>query len=64
MRKILLLTAMSAIFISCYRIREGGTVYSVKNVDDKVSLYKALNGHSFYARKGLYNVGDTIKFTK
>lgn len=48
--------------------REGETIVQIEEaLDKKMAIYFTSNTNTlrlFYARKGLYNVGDTIKFTK
>jgi PBP1b-binding outer membrane lipoprotein LpoB len=61
--KKLIWILLSIFLLQGCSIREGWTIEKVNEYNNTVSLYTA-NNINFYARKGLYNVGDTIKFTK
>jgi uncharacterized lipoprotein NlpE involved in copper resistance len=74
MKTIILFLVTSLVLVSCSNsaTMEGRVVTNVKILDDKTSIYTSHGSFEspfdedprFYAHKGLYNVGDTIKFTK
>lgn len=73
MKKIFCLIICITLLSSCYnrKIVEGEVIIEIKHIDEKTSLYivKGEGGGDveyprFYARRGLYNVGDTVKFCK
>jgi hypothetical protein len=73
-----MLIFISIFFIGCTNIAsvEGGVVTKVEILDEKNSMYTSNGDYNhvshlfnsekprFKAKKGLYNVGDTIKFYK
>lgn len=75
MKKIILILTTSLMLVSCSNsaTMEGRVVTNVKMLDDKTSIYTSKGSFEsplfdenprFIARKGLYNVGDTIKFER
>ena len=73
--KQLLLILVATALISCgsKSAQEGEIITAVEyysetrsiyEVDGKHQVFKEEDGPKFYARKGLYNVGDTLRYAK
>lgn len=64
MKYILLIALIS--LISCERVSHGDIIRETRKsaATNKFTLYKVDSGAEFYGPKGLYQVGDTVKFSK
>ena len=60
MKKLILI---SLLFVGC-RLSDGDIVASISIKDNNEAHYTIKNGAHFYAPVGLYNIGDSVHFSK
>jgi hypothetical protein len=67
MKKLIIIIILCAFLMSCNQsyIREGDVIESVnKSVESGFYYYEVQNNKRFYTKRLIYQVGDTLKFTK
>jgi len=63
MKKLLLVALLFTLY-SCDRVAQGDIVTKITTNGYSGTLYMVKDGGYFYAPTNLYEIGDTVKFTK